>query len=186
MDSGPGHFAAALGVGFATATSPVIASVQPVIVQHPSSAAVCPGGSVSLTVSLDNPCVVGSLDYRWQSNVHPVPGQWLDITDGDIPGVGTLSGSATSTLTVSSVATNAAGHYRCVVSSACGSVTSDVATLTVCPADFSCSGSLSVQDIFDFLAAYFGGDVRADFNTSGATSVQDIFDFLAAYFAGCP
>ncbi len=26
----------------------------------------------------------------------------------------------------------------------------------------------------------------ADFNNSGAVSVQDIFDFLAAYFAGCP
>jgi hypothetical protein len=26
----------------------------------------------------------------------------------------------------------------------------------------------------------------ADFNNSGAASVQDIFDFLAAYFAGCP
>jgi hypothetical protein len=25
-----------------------------------------------------------------------------------------------------------------------------------------------------------------DFNKSGAVSVQDIFDFLAAYFAGCP
>ena len=26
----------------------------------------------------------------------------------------------------------------------------------------------------------------ADFNQSGAVSVQDIFDFLAAYFVGCP
>jgi hypothetical protein len=43
-----------------------------------------------------------------------------------------------------------------------------------------------VQDIFDFLTAYFAGDLRADFNHSGAISVQDIFDFLAAYFAGCP
>jgi hypothetical protein len=42
-----------------------------------------------------------------------------------------------------------------------------------------------VQDIFDFLAAYFGHDPRADFNQSGAITVQDIFDFLGAYFAGC-
>ncbi|MCC6321938.1 MAG: hypothetical protein IT438_10950 [Phycisphaerales bacterium] len=27
---------------------------------------------------------------------------------------------------------------------------------------------------------------RADFNASGALSVQDLFDFLTAYFAGCP
>jgi len=25
-----------------------------------------------------------------------------------------------------------------------------------------------------------------DFNNSGSVSVQDIFDFLSAYFAGCP
>ena len=56
---------------------------------------------------------------------------------------------------------------------------------STCPADFNASGAVSVQDIFDFLAAYFEGDVRADFNASGAISVQDIFDYLAAYFAGC-
>jgi hypothetical protein len=55
-----------------------------------------------------------------------------------------------------------------------------------CPADFNSSGTASVQDIFDFLAAYFAGDPLADFNRSGAISVQDIFDFLAAYFSGCP
>jgi hypothetical protein len=55
-----------------------------------------------------------------------------------------------------------------------------------CPADFNLSGSVSVQDIFDFLATYFSGSIAADFNQSGGVSVQDIFDFLAAYFAPCP
>lgn len=54
-----------------------------------------------------------------------------------------------------------------------------------CRADFNNSGALTVQDIFDFLAGWFGGDPRADFN-GGGLSVQDIFDFLAAWFAGCP
>jgi hypothetical protein len=76
-------------------------------------------------------------------------------------------------------------QVRCLVTNACGSVTSNEATYTVCPADINCSGSISVQDIFDFLAFYFSGDPRGDFNQSGANSVQDIFDFLAAYFAGC-
>ncbi len=56
----------------------------------------------------------------------------------------------------------------------------------LCPADFNTDGQLSVQDIFDFLAAYFGNNSRADFNLSGSLGVQDIFDYLAAYFAGCP
>jgi T5SS/PEP-CTERM-associated repeat protein len=64
--------------------------------------------------------------------------------------------------------------------------TNTSAEVVYCPADFNDSGTVTVQDIFEFLAAYFGNDPRADFNASGAISVQDIFDFLAAYFAGCP
>jgi len=57
--------------------------------------------------------------------------------------------------------------------------------INTCLADFNNSGTVSVQDIFDFLAAYFANDPEADFNGSGAVSVQDIFDYLSAYFAGC-
>jgi hypothetical protein len=55
-----------------------------------------------------------------------------------------------------------------------------------CPADFNGTGGLTVQDIFDFLGAWFAGDARADFNGVGGITVQDIFDFLGAWFAGCP
>jgi hypothetical protein len=54
-----------------------------------------------------------------------------------------------------------------------------------CRADFNQSGALTVQDIFDFLAAWFAGQPSADFNGIGGIAVQDIFDFLAAWFAGC-
>jgi hypothetical protein len=40
-----------------------------------------------------------------------------------------------------------------------------------------------VQDVFDFLTAWFVN--AADFNLSGSTTVQDIFDFLGAWFSGC-
>ena len=42
---------------------------------------------------------------------------------------------------------------------------------------------VTVQDIFDFLSAWFTGN--ADFNRSGGTEIQDIFDFLNAWFTGC-
>jgi hypothetical protein len=59
-------------------------------------------------------------------------------------------------------------------------------TVTVpCPGDFNGAGGVTVQDIFDFLAAYFAGLPSADFNGAGGVTVQDIFDFLAAYFAAC-
>jgi hypothetical protein len=54
-----------------------------------------------------------------------------------------------------------------------------------CAGDFNNSGSISVQDIFDFLSAWFAALPSADFNHVNGITVQDIFDFLAAWFAGC-
>jgi hypothetical protein len=64
--------------------------------------------------------------------------------------------------------------------------TVDCVAPPTCPADFNDSGDVSVQDIFDFLSAYFSNAPNADFNNSGGITVQDIFDFLSAYFTGCP
>jgi uncharacterized repeat protein (TIGR01451 family) len=57
------------------------------------------------------------------------------------------------------------------------------ATSPCCFADYNHVGGITVQDIFDFLAGYFGGNAIADIN-GGGLSVQDIFDFLATYFSG--
>lgn len=54
----------------------------------------------------------------------------------------------------------------------------------VCIADINRRGGVTVDDLFDFLAAYFAGNPRADIN-GGGLGVQDIFDYLAAYFSGC-
>lgn len=54
-----------------------------------------------------------------------------------------------------------------------------------CAADFNGVGGLSVQDIFDFLTAWFAGEPAADFNDAGGVTVQDLFDYLSAYFTGC-
>ncbi len=56
--------------------------------------------------------------------------------------------------------------------------------VVVCRADFNHDNALSVQDIFDFLAAWFGGLPSADFN-GGGLSIKDVFDFLGACFLGC-
>ncbi|MCC6320612.1 MAG: alpha/beta hydrolase [Phycisphaerales bacterium] len=57
--------------------------------------------------------------------------------------------------------------------------------IACCRANINQVGGLTVQDLFDFLSAYFGGNPLADFNASGANTVQDVFDFLGAYFQGC-
>ena len=54
-----------------------------------------------------------------------------------------------------------------------------------CRADFNGDGRATVQDIFDFLSAFFSQNPQADFNRSGLVTVQDIFDFLAVWFRGC-
>ncbi|HMN42796.1 MAG TPA: GC-type dockerin domain-anchored protein [Phycisphaerales bacterium] len=56
--------------------------------------------------------------------------------------------------------------------------------LECCPADFNSVGGVNVQDVIDFVAAWFAGEPRADFN-GGGLSVQDIFDFLNAWLTGC-
>ncbi|GEM_PF-1811808 len=66
------------------------------------------------------------------------------------------------------------------------SVRVNAASVVPCPGDFNASGTKSVQDLFDYLAAYFAGTVGADINSSGTISVQDLFDFIALYFAPCP
>jgi hypothetical protein len=100
--------------------------------------------------------------------------------------LGLISGGTSPSLSISPVGTGDAGSYDCVVTGTCGQAVSDAATLVVCAADYNCSGAVTVQDIFDFLAGWFANSPSADFNGSGSVTVQDIFDFLAAWFAGCP
>jgi hypothetical protein len=52
-----------------------------------------------------------------------------------------------------------------------------------CPADFNGDGTVTSQDFFDFLQAFFASN--ADFNRDGVTNSQDFFDFLAAFFEIC-
>jgi len=61
-------------------------------------------------------------------------------------------------------------------------------TMPCCKADFNRTGSVSVQDLFDFLAAWFGRLATADVNGNPPGSgnanvtVQDLFDYLALWF----
>jgi hypothetical protein len=48
--------------------------------------------------------------------------------------------------------------------------------------DVNFDGVVGPQDVFDFLEAWFAGEMTADFSGDDALSVQDLFEFLAAYF----
>ncbi len=59
-----------------------------------------------------------------------------------------------------------------------------ITTTPCCLGDFNQSGTITVQDLFDFLAAWFAQDSRSNIN-GGNITVQDLFDFLSAWFGGC-
>ena len=55
-------------------------------------------------------------------------------------------------------------------------------TTPCCIADFNQVGGPTVQDVFDFLFAYFNADAAADANGDQTIGVGDIFAYLVAYF----
>lgn len=127
--------------------------------------------------------------FQWYRYGPPTPGApWISapLVDGPTGWGSTISGAADYAMTISNVHSGDRNFYYYVVAtSSCGATTSLQAALRMCPGDFNCSGSATVQDIFDFLNSWFAGAAAADFNGNGTVTVQDIFDFLAAWFAPC-
>lgn len=157
----------------------------------PQMSVACPQSTIMMTVA--TMADAEPVTYDWQ--IESVPGTWVSLSQvpTHLPCGAIASAVPADAPTVvvgitscSSDPMTARQHpIRCLVTSNCGTIASTRSVYTVCAADINCSGDVSVQDIFDFLASFFGADPRADFNDSGVISVQDIFDFLAAYFAGC-
>ncbi|GEM_PF-2700762 len=54
-----------------------------------------------------------------------------------------------------------------------------------CVADIDQTGTLTIQDVFEFLNLYFAADLRADINQADGVTLQDIFDFVTAFFVSC-
>ncbi len=70
----------------------------------------------------------------------------------------------------------------------CSFTVSTAETITAefrCRVDFNGVGGLTVQDIFDYLGAWFAGDPSTDFDGIPGLAVSDIFSYLSAWFAGC-
>lgn len=62
-------------------------------------------------------------------------------------------------------------------------------TAPCCHADFNKTGGVTVQDVFDYMTAWFGGSALAVFggDGTGVPVAQDLFNFMGAWFAGgCP
>lgn len=168
-----------------------VRTAAPVLTETPSDRTLCPLGIAQFDVTVIGN---GPFMFRWQ--VLSETGGWTDLEDGDVefdgPNRPFLSITGASTAMVTAQRRFREGNpkggevlLRCAITNACGLITTNPAVMRTCAADANCSGEVTVQDIFDFLAAYFANVPNADFNNSGVIGVQDIFDFLAAYFTGC-
>lgn len=93
----------------------------------------------------------------------PTSGRWfkdgqpLNITPG-----GRILLTDTQRITFTDLRPEDTGLYRVELTFSCGTLSQEVVlavrpTTPACPADFNNSGDLSVQDLFDFLSAYFAG-----------------------------
>ncbi len=154
----------------------------------------CPGTDASFSIIATG---TGPLTYRWQSEATSGSGDFTDLVEGEVSGLGTIAGVGTATLTLSNALAGGATSVRCVVTNGCGEATSGVATLSVrsviacCPANFNHDEALDPDDLADFIGCYFqetaspGTCPVANFDSVGEADPDDLADFIAAYFGGC-
>ncbi|MBY0312043.1 MAG: hypothetical protein K2W85_08235 [Phycisphaerales bacterium] len=169
----------------------------PLIRTHPTANFACPRSSALFSVDAEG---LGTLTYQWQ--IQTSAGTWINLTNDPAPipcPLGGIGAAFASLLPAPNTHAASIGvrecpvampgwavpwPVRCIVSSNCGSVTSNAATLTICPADFDCTGALTAADIFEFLNAWFTNNPAANIN-GNTLDASDIFDFLNAWFTGC-
>jgi hypothetical protein len=154
------------------------------IISQPASVTQSEGTRVDLRVSAHGDDLT-PLDYLWLK-------EGVALTEGN-----GFTGVATSHLRIDHLTAATEGFYTVRVTNTCNSVLSDSALVFItghntapvrtvlCAGDFNGLGGVTVQDIFDYLNAWFSGSAAADFNHVGGITVQDIFDFLSAWFASC-
>jgi hypothetical protein len=89
-------------------------SAAPGFTQNPTSTSACVGGNASFSV-----VATGSPTYQWRRG-------FTNLVDG-----GSISGATSPNLTITGVVSGDAGNYTCVITNACGNLTSNFATLGV-------------------------------------------------------
>ena len=135
-----------------------VAYLPVAITQQPTNQAILAGGVAAFTVAATG----NDLTYQWQKNGAP-------LTDG-----GRLSGSATSTLTVSNATVADAGIYSVIVSNPLGAVTSAGAGLTL----YTVGGGEVVLN-----GGFETGDF-SDWTRSGNTDLMSVTTNTSAVHSG--
>ena len=132
--------------GAVTSTAAALTVKAPtVITDHPDSASVCPGTTVSFSVTASGE---GTLTYQWYHGSTP-------LNDG-----GNILGATSSQLQISNAESSEAGGYTVTVTGECGEVTSSATTLTV-------KAPTVITDQPDSASVYAETDVSFSVTASG-------------------
>jgi lysophospholipase L1-like esterase len=115
--------------------------------------------------------------------------QWADMAAND-PQIFSVSGLALTTSTQLAqrgwlASPTDANHLSVDGFRTLGQATVRALSLAACRGDHTADGTLSIDDVFVFLADWFAQTPRADADFSGAIAIDDIFVFLNAWFAAC-
>jgi hypothetical protein len=158
----------------------VIVTAEPTIfLDPPATVDADEGDTVMLAVST----IPGFYDVQWRKGGSP-------LANG-----GNISGATSETLTITNAAVADSGTYDVVLtdmSAGCTNTsTPSVVTITAvgdpCAADCDGSGTLNIDDVDCFVAAFIGGNTAlADCDGSGTLNIDDVDCFVAAFIAGCP
>jgi len=148
-------------------------TAKPALTRRPNAVSTCPGGTSTFSIT-----AAGSTPFTYQWRKGTVP---MDSTANP--------SAATATLTLADVQPSDADSYDCIITNACGSVTSDPATLTICacldcPADFNQDGGIDGSDVAAFFGQWENGHCDADVNADGGVDGADVDSFFAAWEAG--
>ncbi len=114
----------------------------------------------------------GPFTYEWRK-------------DGVAIDLGANPSAATATLTLTNVQTTDVGAYDCIVTGACGSITSNAATLTVCAGDINCDQGVDFGDFLAFFNCYDAETPCADIDGNPGVDFGDFLAFFNAYDVGC-
>jgi len=186
----------AAGTATAAPITDVWAPCTPTLAAQPSPASACPSGTATF-----NAAATGPGPFTWQWQIQTSPGIWQ--TMGNDPGPLPCGGGAYAfAAPINSASVQVAVHpcagvthyqIRCVVSNACGSATSDDATLSLLASgsgDGDLSGTTDGNDIQPCVAALINGgapsagDCACDMNTNGVLDLADVPLFVTALLRG--
>ncbi|MFO0837161.1 MAG: hypothetical protein U1D55_01435 [Phycisphaerae bacterium] len=155
-----------------------------------ANATICRSGAAAFSIVATG---AGPFTYQWQ--IQTAPGVWATLGNDPMPlpcGGGAFAfatpiNSPDVQIGVHPCAGVNAYQIRCLVTSACGSVASNAATLTICDhsGDLNCDGAVNEADLGILLANWQsgpGGDIDGD----GNTNETDLGILLSHWQGSCP